>query len=89
MNRTFIWTPNNERLGPFDQRPNGYLGHGTTATFSFIGEPSALRVIKCISTEEAVIVNVPTEPYNRDEPDEFRVAAHADEIPYDWARPDR
>jgi dTDP-4-dehydrorhamnose 3,5-epimerase len=64
----------------------------------FLGDwnPARLRIpkgvyhgFKCISTEEAVIVNVPTEPYDRDQPDEFRVPAHSDEIPYDWARADR
>jgi len=44
---------------------------------------------KCISTGEAMIINVPTEPYNRKEPDEFRLPAHTSEIPYDWSRQDK
>jgi len=44
---------------------------------------------KCISTSEAMIINTPTEPYNRQEPDEFRLPAHTAEIPYDWARQDK
>jgi dTDP-4-dehydrorhamnose 3,5-epimerase len=42
---------------------------------------------KCISTEPAIVVNVPTEPYNYTEPDEYRLAPH-DTLPYDWTRKD-
>ncbi len=43
---------------------------------------------KCISEEEAIIVNIPTEPYNYRTPDEYRVDPHGGEVPYDWARKD-
>lgn len=43
---------------------------------------------KCISEEEAMVINFPTEPYNYNEPDEFRVHPHDNDIPYDWARKD-
>lgn len=43
---------------------------------------------KCISEEEAMVVNCPTEPYNYNEPDEFRVHPHDNDIPYDWAGKD-
>lgn len=43
---------------------------------------------KCISEEEAICINLPTETYKYDEPDEYRVAPHSKEIPYDWARKD-
>lgn len=43
---------------------------------------------KCISQEEAIVVNIPTEVYNYKEPDEFRIDAHNNDIPYDWARKD-
>jgi dTDP-4-dehydrorhamnose 3,5-epimerase len=42
---------------------------------------------KCISLEPALVVNVPTEPYNREEPDEYRLEPHGT-LPYDWARKD-
>ena len=42
---------------------------------------------KCISTEPAIVVNVPTEAYNYAEPDEYRLAPH-DTLPYDWTRKD-
>ena len=43
---------------------------------------------KGISQETALLVNVPTELYNYDNPDEYRVPPHTDQIPYDWARKD-
>lgn len=43
---------------------------------------------KCISEDEAIVVNVPTELYNYQEPDEFRLPPHDNAIPYSWARKD-
>ena len=63
----------------------------------FLGEhnPLLLRVpagvlhgFKCVSEREGLMINVPTEPYRHDQPDEFRVDAHDPKIPYDWARKD-
>ena len=42
---------------------------------------------KCISTEVALVINTPTEPYHYAQPDEFRLAPH-DTLPYDWTRQD-
>ena len=42
---------------------------------------------KCISAEEAVVINVPTEVYRYADPDEFRLAPHGT-LPYDWSRKD-
>ncbi|MBM4019189.1 MAG: dTDP-4-dehydrorhamnose 3,5-epimerase [Planctomycetes bacterium] len=64
----------------------------------FLGDWNTVRLripagvyhgFKCISASEAVIINVPTEPYNRKEPDEYRLPAHSPEIPYDWSRQDK
>lgn len=63
----------------------------------FLGEhnPSLLHIpkfvyhgFKCISDREAVVINVPSEPYNRKSPDEYRIPPQSDEIPYDWSRKD-
>jgi dTDP-4-dehydrorhamnose 3,5-epimerase len=51
--------------------------------------PGVYYGFKCISQSEAILINVPTEPYNYDEPDEFRVEPHGDDVPYDWERKDR
>ena len=43
---------------------------------------------KCISETEAMVINIPTEPYNHQAPDEYRVPPHSKDIPYDWKRKD-
>ena len=43
---------------------------------------------KCISSEEAIIINIPTEVYNYTSPDEYRLPPHGKDIPYDWSRKD-
>ncbi|HOV89600.1 MAG TPA: dTDP-4-dehydrorhamnose 3,5-epimerase family protein [Syntrophorhabdaceae bacterium] len=43
---------------------------------------------KCISEEEAIVINIPTEPYNREQPDEYRLDPHKNDIPYSWERKD-
>jgi dTDP-4-dehydrorhamnose 3,5-epimerase len=50
--------------------------------------PGVMHGFKGISQEMALIVNVPTELYNYDQPDEYRLPAHTDQIPYDWTRSD-
>jgi dTDP-4-dehydrorhamnose 3,5-epimerase len=63
----------------------------------FIGEHNPILVqipplvyhgFKCISDCEAIVINSPTEVYDHQAPDEFRVPAHGGDIPYDWARKD-
>jgi dTDP-4-dehydrorhamnose 3,5-epimerase len=46
--------------------------------------PYVMHGFKCISETEALIINIPSKVYNYEEPDEYRVAPHSDEIPYDW-----
>ncbi len=43
---------------------------------------------KCISENEAMVINYTTECYNYAEPDEYRLDPHTSEIPYNWARKD-
>lgn len=63
----------------------------------FAGEHNPLLVVipemvyhgfKCISETEAIVVNVPTAVYNYEQPDEYRVDPHKNDIPFDWARKD-
>lgn len=63
----------------------------------FVGEYNPCLIVippgvhhgwKCISEYEAYVINVPSEPYNRSDPDEYRLAPHDGGIPYDWSRHD-
>jgi len=50
--------------------------------------PYVYHGFKCVSPEEAIVVNVPDRVYHYDDPDEFRVDPHENDIPYDWDRKD-
>jgi dTDP-4-dehydrorhamnose 3,5-epimerase len=79
------------KLVLYDAR-EGSSTHGQLAEF-FIGDynPTLVRVPagvyhgwKGISTDESVVVNLPTEMYDYDNPDEHRLEWNTPEIPYDW-----
>ncbi len=79
----------------YDDRP-GSPTRGEVNEF-FVGElnpllvvipPGVLHGMKAIGDQPAFLVNCPTETYNYDEPDEFRVDPHSSDIPYDWDRKD-
>jgi len=42
----------------------------------------------CVSPDEAVIINIPTEAFNYDDPDEERLDPHDGNIPFNWKRKD-
>jgi dTDP-4-dehydrorhamnose 3,5-epimerase len=80
------------KLVLYDRR-EGSPTHGEINEF-YLGEYRPLLVqipagvahgFKTIGVEEAIIVNTVTEPYNYDEPDEFRISLHDSTIPYDWS----
>ncbi len=79
------------RVALFDARQDSPT-YGEINEF-FIGEhnPVLIRIPKGVyhgwkgvGTKEAIIVNIPTQPYNYKEPDEFRLDPYENNIPYDW-----
>ena len=63
----------------------------------FIGErdpmvvqfpPGVYHGFKCVGEEEAMVLNVPTTVFDYENPDEFRLDPHENDIPYDWKRKD-
>ena len=83
------------KLALYDSR-EGSPTRGQVNEF-FLGEHNPMLVQipqgvyhgwKCIGECEAIIINIPTEVYNYDEPDEYRVDPHENDIPYDWSRKD-
>ena len=47
-----------------------------------------LHGFKGISSHEAIVVNISTEPYHHVRPDEYRIDPRQNDIPYDWNRRD-
>lgn len=83
------------KLVLFDGR-DGSSTKGEVNEF-FMGEYNPMAVVvpamvyhgwKCISEEEAIVINVPTEVYDRTNPDEHRLDPHVNDIPYKWERRD-
>jgi len=77
----------------YDSRPDSPT-HGQINEF-FMGElnpillkipPLVMHGFKGISQEMTLIVNIPTELYRYDEPDEYRLPWNTPEIPYNWER---
>jgi len=80
-----------------------YDGRQNSSTYKeinefFVGEHNPLLIhipkgvyhgFKCISEEEALVINIPTETYNYKKPDEFRLPADTKKISYNWEREDR
>ncbi len=79
----------------YDNRDSS-LTRGEVNEF-FAGEHNPIRItippgvchgFKSIGTTEAVVINTVSEPYKHDDPDEFRIDPHENDIPYDWDRRD-
>jgi len=50
--------------------------------------PNVYHGWMCVSLEESIVVNIPTESYNYEQPDEYRLDPHQNDIPYEWRRKD-
>lgn len=83
------------RLALYDGR-EGSSTYGQVEEF-YIGEHSPIMVsippevvhgFQCVSDAEAVVINCPTETYDYENPDEFRLDPHDNNIPFDWHRRD-
>ena len=79
----------------YDTRGNSATKGKINEFFMGDHQPLLLRIpplvyhgFKCISEQEAMVINTPSELYNYTEPDEYRVDPHGGDIPYDWARKD-
>ena len=77
-----------------DTRPDSPTNGAVNEFFIGVQHPMLVQVPnlvyhgwKGISTETALVVNVPNEPYRYEEPDEFRLEPHHT-LPYDWTRKD-
>ena len=82
------------RLALYDSRPGSKTYKAIDEFVLSLDEPMLVQIpplvyhgFKCISDNEAIVINTITHPYNRENPDEYRTDAYNNEIPYDWRRP--
>lgn len=81
------------RLALYDARKDSPTNNEINEIFLDLETPKLVQIppliyhgFKCISEEEAVVINTVTKPYNRENPDEYRVDAFCNEIKYDWRK---
>jgi dTDP-4-dehydrorhamnose 3,5-epimerase len=83
------------KLALYDEREDSPT-KGTVNEF-FLGDHNPLLVqippnvwhgFKNVGESESIVVNVVTKPYDYKAPDEYRLDAHENHIPYQWARKD-
>jgi dTDP-4-dehydrorhamnose 3,5-epimerase len=79
----------------YDSREDSPTRGETNEFFIGVHNPLLIQVPKgiyhgwkCISEEEAIVINIPTEVYAYQSPDEYRLPPHGRDIPYDWSRKD-
>ena len=79
------------RLALYDARPDSptrgeimELHAGEHNPLLITVPPEIYHGWKGVGECEAIVVNTPTEPYNREQPDEYRLPPDTDEIPYSW-----
>jgi len=81
------------RLGLYDGRKGSPTFGETEEYIISLENPMLVQIpaevyhgFKCISDEEAVVINTVTEPYNYKVPDEYRIDAYDNDIPFDWKK---
>jgi dTDP-4-dehydrorhamnose 3,5-epimerase len=83
------------KLALYDSRENSPTYNDVNEFYLGVHNPILVQIPPevyhgwmCVSEEEAVIVNVPTEVYNYEKPDEHRIDPYENFIPYEWSRKD-
>ena len=82
------------RLALYDARPKSNTFKKIDEFTISLEEPMLVHIppfvyhgFKCVGDTEAVVINTVTHPYNPKKPDEYRIDAYDNDIPYDWRRP--
>lgn len=83
------------KLALYDSRENSPTYNDVNEFYLGVHNPILVQIPPevyhgwmCVSEEDAVIVNVPTEVYNYEKPDEHRIDPYENFIPYEWSRKD-
>ncbi len=81
------------RLALYDSRENSPTYKEVNEFIISLEDPMLVTIpklvyhgFKCISDCEAVVINTPTEAYDHKNPDEYRIDAYDNDIPYDWRK---
>ena len=79
------------RLGLYDGREGSPTFGNIEEYIISMDDPMLVQIpagvyhgFKCVSKDEAIVINTVTEPYDRENPDEYRLDAYDNDIPFDW-----
>jgi len=79
------------RLALYDARPKSLTYKEVNEFLISLESPMLVHIpknvyhgFKCVSDIEAIVINTVTIPYNYKNPDEYRIDAYENDIPYDW-----
>jgi dTDP-4-dehydrorhamnose 3,5-epimerase len=79
------------RLGLYDLRENSPTSRQTQEIILSIKEPKLVKIppevahgFECAGDREAIVVSLPTEPYNSTHPDVVRIDPLKNDIPFKW-----
>jgi len=89
----FVCVRGKIRLGLYDAREKSPTYKKTQEFIMSLEEPTLISIpplvyhgFKGLSEEESTVINTPTEPYNHKNPDEHRIDAFENDIPFDWRK---
>lgn len=95
MMKLVLWDGRDPALGYGYDGPVSPTANMVNEFFMGLHNPILVKIptmvmhgFKSIGATEAIVVNIPTMPYRYEDPDEFRVEPHDNNIPYDWAQKD-
>ncbi len=79
------------KLGLYDARENSPTEGKTETYYLSVDEPKLVHIpkgvyhgFKCVSEQEAMVINTVTKPYNHQDPDEHRIDYQDPNINYNW-----
>jgi len=82
------------KIALYDDRKGSSTNGIINEFFAGVYNPILIQVpplvwhgFRCIENQECLVINIPTNTYNYDNPDEMRKPPYG-EIPYDWKRKD-
>ncbi len=81
------------RLGLYDARKSSSTFGNVEEYIISLDNPMLVKIppevyhgFKSVGSEEAVVINTVTLPYNPKEPDEYRLDPYDNDIPFDWKK---
>jgi len=79
------------RIGLYDAREGSKTRGESQEVIIPSGQPVVVRIpegiyhgFEAVGSSEAIVLNIPTRPYNPKEPDEFRLPFDCKDIPFKW-----